>query len=54
MPPMQKLLCPDCGEWIKQPDFVAHREWEHPPAPRELATAGINTQAKFGTDPHEE
>ena len=49
--PVQKLYCPDCGEWIKEPEFVAHREREHPPTPLELVASGIRTATRFGTDP---
>lgn len=46
-------FCPDCGKQIPSDLFVAHREMEHPPAPKTLVPAGISSQTRFGTDPKE-
>lgn len=45
--------CPDCSREIPSDLFVAHREMEHPPAPKTLVPAGISSQTRFGTDPKE-
>jgi hypothetical protein len=47
------VRCPDCGEGFPPHLFVAHREKEHPPTPKTLSVAGINSETRFGTDPKE-
>lgn len=44
-------FCPDCSREITSELFVKHREEDHPPAPKLLAVAGIESQTRFGTDP---
>lgn len=48
-------FCPDCEQDVDgdRDAFVAHREAEHPPAPKTLAVAGIASETRFGTDPKE-
>ena len=46
-------FCPDCKQEIPDDEFVTHREESHPPEPRVLTTAGIDSKMRFGTDPEE-
>ena len=50
-PEVHGTFCPDCGRTIygDRDAFVAHREVEHPPAPRTIHTAGIVSQETVGT-----
>lgn len=41
--------CPECGKAIPSDLFVAHREMEHPPAPKAVSGAGaITSQESVG------
>ncbi len=48
------VFCPDCGKAIPGDEFIAHREQEHPPAPRSVATQGIESQEAHGYQPEKE